>query len=89
MARTNTSGLLTAVLLMLCGIVLGSFVADLTSGIEVLSWLSYGRSFGVGSPTPLVLDLAVIRLTFGLSFHLSIGVILGMAAAFYAWRRWF
>ena len=89
MARSNGSGALTPVLLLLCGIVLGSFFADLTADVSWLSWLAYGRSFGIGSSAPLVLDLAVVRLTFGLSFHLSIGMILGMALAFYAWRRWF
>ena len=52
-------------------------------------WNSYGRSFGIGSPTPLTLDLAVVKLTFGVSFHLSIAIILGLALSFYAWRKWF
>ena len=80
---------LTGILLLLCGVVIGSFVAELTRGVEGLSWLSYGRSFGIWSPTPLTLDLAVVKLTFGVSFHLSIAIILGLALSFYAWRKWF
>ena len=44
MARTgkNTWSLF---LLLLAGIVLGSFIAHLTAGVSALSWLSYGKTF--------------------------------------------
>ena len=37
-------------LLLLAGIVLGSFIAQATSGISALSWLNYGQKFGLTSP---------------------------------------
>ena len=37
-------------LLMLAGIVLGSFVATLTEAMPGFSWLSFGQSFGLDSP---------------------------------------
>ena len=40
--------------LICVGIVTGSMVAEMTSGIPALSWLSYGLDFGMKSP--LVLD---------------------------------
>lgn len=61
-------------LFLLAGIVIGSLVTELTAGIPWLSWLSYGLNFATESP--LVLNLNVIRLTFGISVHLSISVIL-------------
>jgi len=88
-AKTKGSQTLTILLLMLCGVVIGAFLADLTHGVEGLSWLSYGHTFGIGGGAPLTLDLSVVRLTFGLSVHLNIGTILGMALAFYSWRKWF
>ena len=60
--------------LVLIGIVVGSLVAKVTVSVPALGWLSYALSFGLESP--VVLDLSVIRLTFGLSVDLSIAVIL-------------
>ena len=80
---------LAGVLVFLSGIVLGSFVTELTRDFEPLSWLSYGCTFGVGTQNPVVLDLSVVSLTFGLSFHLSIAILLGLCLSFYVWRKWF
>ncbi len=75
MARTgkNTWALF---LLLLAGIVLGSFIAHLTSGISGLSWLSFGKTFGLESP--VVLDLGVMILTFGLKIKITIASIIGI-----------
>ena len=35
-------------LLVLAGIVIGSFIAQATAGISALSWLNYGKNFGFG-----------------------------------------
>ena len=60
--------------LICVGIVLGAMVSEMTSGIPILSWLSYGLDFGTESP--LVLDLNVLRLTVGLSVNISVSTIL-------------
>ncbi len=67
------------VLLLLAGIVLGSFIATLTVGISGLSWLSYGQTFGFQNP--IVLDLGVMVLTFGLTIKINIASILGIVIA--------
>lgn len=51
-------------LLILAGVVLGSFISQLTSGVAGLSWLNFGKSFGLAKP--LTLNLGVLVLTFGL-----------------------
>ncbi|MBQ4065617.1 MAG: DUF4321 domain-containing protein [Clostridia bacterium] len=56
------------------GIVVGSLIAQVTANVNGLSWLNYGMAFGITSP--LVLDLGVLTLTLGATFHLSISVIL-------------
>ncbi|MCD7824495.1 MAG: DUF4321 domain-containing protein [Clostridiaceae bacterium] len=63
-------------LLLLAGIVLGSFIAQAASGISALSWLNYGKSFGITSP--LKLDLGILVLTFALSIKITIGSIVGV-----------
>lgn len=66
-------------LLILAGIVLGSFIAMLTEGVSGLSWLSFGQTFGFEDP--IVLNLGVIVLTFGLSIKITIASIIGIIAA--------
>ena len=60
--------------LICVGIVTGSMVAEMTSGIPALSWLSYGLDSGMKSP--LVLDLNVLELTLGLSVRITIATII-------------
>ncbi len=83
MARTgkNTWSLF---LLLLAGIVLGSFIAHLTSGVSALSWLSFGQTFGLD--TPLTLDLGVLILTFGLKIKFTIASIIGIVIAAIIYR---
>lgn len=63
-------------LLLLAGIVLGSFIAQATAGISFLSWLNYGKNFGLTQP--LTLDLGVLVLTFALKIKITIGSIIGV-----------
>ena len=67
------------VLLLLAGIVLGSFIATLTADIPGLSWLSYGQTFGFENP--IVLNLGVLVLTFGLTIKITIASIIGIIIA--------
>ena len=60
--------------LLLIGIVVGTLLARVSASVPALGWLSYSLTFGLESP--LVLNLAVIRLTFGLSVDLCVSVIL-------------
>ena len=63
------------ILLLLAGVVLGGFLAQLLSGYPALSWLGYGKSFGLTSP--LVLDLGVLTLQFAFTVRFTIAGILG------------
>lgn len=71
-------------LLLLAGIVLGGFIGELTSGVSGLSWLSYGKSFGFQNP--IVLDLGILVLTFGLSIKITIASIVGVLVAIFIYR---
>lgn len=66
-------------LLILAGVVLGSFIGHLASGVSALSWLDFGKTFGLTEP--LRLDLEVLILTFGLSIKITIGSIIGIIIA--------
>lgn len=66
-------------LLVLAGIVIGSFIAQATADISALSWLNYGQHFGITKP--LILDLGILVLTFGLRIKITIGSIIGILIA--------
>lgn len=68
-----------------CGIVVGSLVASLASSSELLWWLAYGLDFGL--TTPFVLDLSVIRLTFGITLDLNISVVIFTVIALLVTRK--
>lgn len=63
-------------LILLSGIVLGGFIGYLCRGISWLSWLSFGQSFGLSSP--VVLDLGIFVITFGLTITINIASIIGI-----------
>lgn len=72
------------IILLLCGVVLGGFIGSLAGGTGAFGWLDYGQTFGLSSP--LVLDLGVLALTFGLTIRISIASILGVCIALLAYR---
>ena len=74
----------TLLLLVIAGIVLGGFIGELTSNISFLSWLNYGQSFGLSDP--LVLNLGILVLTFGLKIKITIAGIIGILIAILIYR---
>lgn len=77
-------------LLLLSGVVIGSFIGYLTKDISWLSWLDYGMEFGIGSSSgsgALFVNLGVITLTIGMTIKISIASILGVVIAFLVYRK--
>ena len=62
----------------------GGFIGSLTEGVSFLSWLNYGQSFGFASP--IVLDLGILVITFGLSIKITIASIIGVLIAIIIYR---
>ncbi len=71
-------------LLLMTGIVLGGFIGNMASGVRGLSWLNYGQSFGLMDP--VVLDLGILVITFGLSIRVTMASIIGVVIALIAYR---
>ena len=71
-------------LMILTGIVLGGFIGMVAEGIPSLSWLGYGQSFGFNSP--IVLDLGIMVITFGLNLKITIASILGVVLSTVIYR---
>lgn len=71
-------------LLLLAGIVLGGFIGNMASGISWLSWLNFGESFGLNDP--IVLNLGILVITFGLSIKITMASIIGVVIAIITYR---
>ncbi len=85
MKRTATNkNFWILLLLVLSGIVLGGFIGTMTQGVSWLSWLNFGQSFGLTSP--LVLDLGILQITFGLSIRITMASIIGVALSLLIYR---
>ena len=65
-------------LLLMTGIVLGGFIGNMASGVN------YGQSFGLMDP--VVLDLGILVITFGLSIRVTMASIIGVVIALIAYR---
>ena len=74
----------TCLLLVLAGIVLGGFIGMLAEGISALGWLGYGQTFGLEKP--IVLNLGLLVLTFGLTIKITIASIIGVIIAIIIYR---
>ena len=70
---------------LLSGLVIGGLLGKLASGVSWLWWLSYEQQFGLESP--IVLDLSVIKLTFGLMFKINVASIIGMILSIFIYKK--
>ena len=71
--------------LLLSGLVVGGLLGKLAAGTSWLWWLSYGQTFGLTSP--LILDLSVLKITFGFTVEINIASIIGIAIAILIYRK--
>lgn len=84
MKRAGSKSPWILLVLMLAGIVLGGFIGTLTQNTPALSWLNYGQSFGLDSP--IILNLGILVITFGLSIKITIASIIGLVLAAIIYR---
>lgn len=82
---TRDKNIWILIVFILSGLVIGGLLGELAAKVDFLWWLSYGQDFGLTSP--IVLDLNIIRLTFGLQLKINIASIIGMAIAIFIYRK--
>lgn len=73
------------ILIIMSGLIIGSWLGTLADKIEYLRWLNYGQTIGFTSP--FVLDLSFLKLQFGFSISFTIAGIIGMIIAFVIYRK--
>jgi hypothetical protein len=72
---------------LLAGIIIGALVASLVSDVPVLSWLCYGKTIGIPTSDPVIVDLSLIRLAFGLEIGVNVAQIITITAALLLYKR--
>ena len=82
---TREKNIWTLLVFLLAGLVIGGLLGKLASSVSWLWWLSYEQQFGL--ETPIVLDLSVLKLTFGLMFKINIASIIGMVLAIFIYKK--
>lgn len=70
---------------LLAGLVIGGLLGKLASSLSWLWWLSYEQQFGL--ETPFVLDLSVLKITFGLMVKINVASIIGMILAIFVYKK--
>ncbi|MBQ8298289.1 MAG: DUF4321 domain-containing protein [Clostridia bacterium] len=67
------------------GIIIGGLLGELASKIPFLSWLAYGKSFGLTDP--LVLDINILKISFGFLVELNVASIIGILIAMLLYKK--
>lgn len=84
-SRSLKNGWYLVALLLIFGLA-GAAIGELiTSNVSELSFIS--KSVVVGMTEPLELDLHFIKLTFGISFNVSIISLAGMLIGFFVYKK--
>jgi hypothetical protein len=72
---------------MLIGAISGSLIGELLGqNINALSFLKNTYTIGMG--TPMLIDLKVLSVTFGLNFNVNIMSIIGIVLAIILYRKY-
>ena len=82
---TRDKNIWIMIIFILCGLVIGGLIGELTSNINGLWWLGYGQEFGISSP--FVLNLSILTLTFAFTIKINIASIIGMAIGIFIYRK--
>ena len=70
---------------LFAGIILGGLLGELATSVSFLSWLAYGKSFGLADP--VVLDISVLKISFSFLFQLNVASIIGILIAIIAYKK--
>ena len=81
---TREKNIWILIIFILAGLVIGGLLGELAKSVDWLWWLGFGQEFGLESP--IVLNLSIVTLTFGLMFKINIASIIGMAIAIFIYR---
>ena len=73
------------IITIFAGIILGGYLGELALSVPALKFLAAGKELGLEQP--LVLDLNILKLTFGFTVKLNIAGILGFIASLFIIKK--
>ena len=82
---TKDKSIWILIVFLLAGLVVGGLIGKLAEGVASLWWLCYENQFGFSEP--FVLDLSVLKITFGLVFKINVASIIGMILALFIYKK--
>lgn len=68
---------------LLAGIITGALLANVCNGLEI-PWIGYSNTIGLN---PTVLDLIIVKITFGFTMTVSVAQIITIAIAMFLYER--
>ena len=78
---------ITFIFFIVAGIIVGALIATLASEISFLSWLAFGKTIGLSTQNPLLINLLMIKLAFGFEVELNIAQIITITAALLLYKK--
>lgn len=72
---------------LLAGILVGAVIAQACSGVPSLKWLGYSQEIGFSPANPAVLDLNIVRITFGFAMRISLAQVITISLALYLYVK--
>lgn len=89
MRVSHKNGVVLALLIM-AGMVLGSFLGYLAKDVSWLSWLNFGTEFGIGTSAgegAVFFELGIITLTLGFTIKITVAGIIGVIIGLLVYSR--
>ncbi|MBE5967973.1 MAG: DUF4321 domain-containing protein [Lachnospiraceae bacterium] len=90
MARTYGKNNWALFLLILSGLVVGSFLGHLAKDVSFLSWLNFGINFAIGDTNSgdiVCLDLGVLVIQFGIRLKITVASVIGALCAVLIYKK--
>lgn len=75
---------ITLIILIIAALILGSIIGKNVDGVETLKWLGYSKSL---SMQPSIVDIPVIKFTFGFDLSINIAQIIMTVIAVIAYPK--
>jgi hypothetical protein len=85
--RSSSHNILLLIVLILAGVVIGALVASATKNIPFLSWLAYSKTLGLAVDKPVLLNLSVLKIAFGMELNVSVAQLTCVALALLLYRK--
>ena len=72
---------------LLAGIIVGALLASVGEAVPFLSWLAYGKTIGLSTSNPMLLDLSMLKIAFGFEIGINVAQIITITIALLVYRN--